>query len=79
MSNDSIEDLRRKAARLGGNLAFVTMEPLRAGVMDSGPTLLPPRSAARVRDDEARRQSAQHDCGWQGRARSRRVREAARD
>jgi hypothetical protein len=30
MSNDSIEDLRRKTARLGGNVAFVTMEPPRA-------------------------------------------------
>jgi hypothetical protein len=29
-SNDSIEDLQRKAARLGGNVAFLTMEPPRA-------------------------------------------------
>ena len=29
MSNDSIEDLRRKAAGLGGNLVLVTMEPPR--------------------------------------------------
>ena len=27
MSNDSIEDLQRKAAELGGNLALVTMQP----------------------------------------------------
>jgi hypothetical protein len=29
MSNNSIEDLRRKAAGLGGNLVLVTMEPPR--------------------------------------------------
>ena len=27
MSNDSIEDLQRKAAGMGGNLALVTMQP----------------------------------------------------
>jgi len=48
--------------------------------MDSGATLLQPCSAARVRDDDARRHSGQHDCAWQDNACSRRVRrEAGRD
>ena len=48
--------------------------------MDSGATLLQPCSAARVRDDVARRHSGQHDCAWQDNACSRRVRrEAGRD